>query len=253
MKPVSDELVKLEMLAEQDTFVHKCHPAIKIAVTLLFIIAAVSGGRYDLARPLALLAYPWLLATLSATPLNLLHRRFIWALPFPLFAGIANVIFEQNSLYIIGGISISFGLVSLIVLILKTYLTVMAVFILLTTTRWQDISAILEKCHIPSLFCNTLTLIYRYLSVLTEEAWRMYHAYLLRAPRQKGIRLMDMGPFCGQLVLQSYDRASRLYAAMKCRGWTTSSSVAAKRPLASADLLYLFCSLCFVLALVVIF
>lgn len=253
MRLISEELIKLESLAEQDTFVHKCHPVIKIIVTLLFTLIVVTGGRYDLARPLALLAYPWLLSTLSTTPLNILHRRFIWALPFPIFAGIANLIFEQAPLYVLGSLSISFGLVSLIVLMLKTYLTVMTVLMLLATTRWQDIFAVCERCHVPPVFCQTLTLIYRYLSVLTDEAWRMYHAYLLRSPRQKGINIRDMGTFCGQLILQSFDRAGRLYAAMKCRGWTVSSSGIAQRPLVFSDLLYLFCSLSIVVALAAIF
>ncbi len=253
MRLVSGELIKLESLAEQDTFVHKCHPAIKIIVTFLFIIISVSGGRYQLASPIALLAYPWLLSTLSATPLKILHQRFIWALPFPVFAGIANLIFEQAPLYTLGGISISYGLVSLIVLVLKTYLTVIAVLLLLATTRWQDIFAVCERCHIPQIFCQTLTLIYRYLAVLTDEAWRMYHSYLLRAPRKKAIHFKDMGTFCGQLILRSFDRASRLYAAMKCRGWNSSSSVASKQPLVFSDLVYLFCSLCAVIVLTAIF
>ena len=47
----------------------------------------------------------------------------------------------------------------------------------------------------------------------------MYTAYALRAPGQKGIKMKDMGSFTGQLILRSFDRAERVYQAMKCRGF----------------------------------
>jgi cobalt/nickel transport system permease protein len=63
---------------------------------------------------------------------------------------------------------------------------------------------------------------YRYMSVLLGEASVMYHAYLLRAPKEKGIKMKDMGSFLGQLILRSFDRADRIYQAMKCRGFEGS-------------------------------
>jgi cobalt/nickel transport system permease protein len=50
----------------------------------------------------------------------------------------------------------------------------------------------------------------------------MYIAYSLRGPRRRGIAFADMGPFVGQLLLKIFDRADRIYNAMKCRGYAIS-------------------------------
>jgi cobalt/nickel transport system permease protein len=60
---------------------------------------------------------------------------------------------------------------------------------------------------------------WRYLSVLLGEASAINTAYMLRSPGSRGIKMKDMGSFLGQLLLRSIDRAERVYAAMKCRGF----------------------------------
>jgi cobalt/nickel transport system permease protein len=60
---------------------------------------------------------------------------------------------------------------------------------------------------------------YRYIGVLLAEAYAMGVAYSLRSPNRKGIEMRDMGSFAGQLLIRSFDRADRVYSAMKCRGY----------------------------------
>jgi hypothetical protein len=59
---------------------------------------------------------------------------------------------------------------------------------------------------------------YRYLSVLWDEAAAMVTAYTLRCGGA-GIGIKDSGPFLGRLLLRGFDRAGRVYQAMKCRGY----------------------------------
>jgi cobalt/nickel transport system permease protein len=61
---------------------------------------------------------------------------------------------------------------------------------------------------------------YRYISTLLGEAATMLTSYLLRSPRQKGVKMRDMGSFLGQLILLSAARAEHVYQAMKCRGFS---------------------------------
>ena len=110
-------------------------------------------------------------------------------------------------------------MVTFLTLLLKTILTVMAVLILAAATRMNDMIYALISMHIPSLIVIQIMMTYRYMSVLMKEASLMYHAYLLRAPKEKGIRLADMGSFLGQLILRSFDRAERIYQSMQCRGF----------------------------------
>jgi cobalt/nickel transport system permease protein len=65
-----------------------------------------------------------------------------------------------------------------------------------------------------------IVLTYRYIATLLDEAGDSWTAYTLRSPGLKAIKMKDMGNFMGHLLLRSFDKAERVYYAMKCRGFT---------------------------------
>jgi cobalt/nickel transport system permease protein len=117
----------------------------------------------------------------------------------------------------------------------KTLLAVSAVLILMAATTFTDISRQLALMGMPKIICLQLILTYRYLAVLIREAASMFTAYILRAPGRKGIRIQNMGSFLGTLLLRSFDRAERVYQAMKCRGFDGIYRSGGKRRLRPAD------------------
>lgn len=92
---------------------------------------------------------------------------------------------------------------------------------------------------VPKIFCKQILLTYRYISVLVEEASRMMKAYYLRAPGQKGVKMKDLGSFIGQMLLRTYDRAQRVYEAMKLRGFNGEYNSTASLKIKLSDYLYL--------------
>ena len=224
MKPIGaiqfSQIHTLEQLADGNTAVPSLHPAVKLLSTLVYIGAVVSFGRYDLGGLLPMLMYPFLFMALSETPYRLLLKRFLIALPFAVFAGVSNVFLDRTPVLSLGGIAVSGGVLSFLVLLLKTYLTVMAVLLLVSTTTLASLSALLSRIRVPAVFLMQLSMTYRYLSVLLEEAGTMMTAYALRRRSGKGILLRNMGSFVGQLLLRSFQRAERVYCAMKLRGFS---------------------------------
>lgn len=210
----------LENIAEGDTFIHHLNPLTKTSTTFLYVVLVVSFGRYSISGLLPFIFYPIVFMSLGEIPLKPLLSRLAIALPFCIFAGIANVIFDQETMTTFLGFNISFGLISLLSIILKAILTVMAVLILIATTKMSVISRQLIRLKVPSIFVLLLSMIYRYISVALEETINMYTAYSLRSPYNKGIKIKDMGNFVGQLLLRSFDRGERVYFAMKCRGFS---------------------------------
>ena len=219
MKNNIHNLYTLEQLSSTDTSVHRLHPAVKLIVTLFFIVTVVSFDRYAFGRLIPYVFYPTLLMALSETPYALLFRRFLLALPFCLLAGISNLFFDQTTAMTIGGIDISFGTVSLVSIVFKTYLCVMALLILVSVTPMTQLTSAMRRLRIPNIFVLLFELTYRYIGVLADEAHSMYTAYSLRHFGRGGIDIRDMGSFIGQLLLRSFDRAERIYSAMKCRGY----------------------------------
>ncbi len=210
----------------------------KLLSALVFIVAVVSVGRYDLFGLVPYLIYPFVLMPASETPYRPVLKRFALALPFAVFAGLANMVFDTAPAFFIGGLGVSLGAVSFLVILIKTYLAVMAVLILAATTTLQELSHQLVRIKVPAVLVMLITMIYRYLSILLSEASAMVTAYTLRSPGARGIRIKHMGSFVGQLLLRSVDRASRVYAAMKCRGYQGAVGYAPKRRVAWRDVVF---------------
>jgi len=213
------ELYLLEGLSDRGTAVHRLHPRAKLIITFVYIVAVVSFNRYDVLGEVPFFLYTAIICAIADLPLRILHKRFLIALPFCAFVGLTNLFLDQNIAFMIGGAVITYGLLSLIAIVLRTYLCVMAVFILIATTPFPALTRELRRMRMPRIFITLIEMIYRYIGVLIDEAASMSTAYKLRSVASKNIAMKHMGPFVGQLVLRSYDRGERVYAAMACRGF----------------------------------
>jgi cobalt/nickel transport system permease protein len=227
----------LERFSAGGTAIHGLHPAAKLFSAMFFIVTVVSFDRYSLLSLTPYAFYPAILMALSETPCGMLLRRFLIALPFCLFAGLSNLVFDRAPAFALGGLAVSFGALSLAALLLRAYLCVMAALILVATTRMGEITGQLRRLHAPAALVVMLELTYRYIGVLLDEAGSMRAAYLLRGGR-RGIEMRHMGSFVGGLVVRSFDRAERVYAAMKCRGYDMRERRASPRALSARDLAF---------------
>jgi len=241
-----NEIYSLENFASGDTFVHKLHPLVKLFGTLAFIVVTVSFDRYAAARLVPLFLYPFALSALSETPLRFLMKRVLPALPFCLFIGAANLFFERDAAFYLLGIAVSRGMVSFTVIVLRTVLCVAAALLLVAVTPFCELAAQLKRLGIPGIFITVFEMTYRYAGVMFGEAASMRAAYSLRAPGGKGIGLKHAGSFAGVFLLRSFDRAERVYAAMRLRGYTAGSGARVKRAFTAADVIYIasVCSFC---------
>jgi len=218
-------LYALEQLSAGNTVIHRLHPMAKLLTSVVFIVTVVSFDRYALGRLVPYILYPVLLMALSETPFSMVHKRFLVALPFCLFAGISNIIFDRAGAFAIGNVIISYGFISFVTILFRTYLCVMAVLILVSVTPLGELTREMRRLRVPVIFIVMFELTYRYIGVLLNEAFSMGIAYALRNSGKKGIEIKDMGSFTGQLLIRSFDRADRVYNAMKCRGYASGYSL----------------------------
>ena len=230
------EFYALEQLAVGNTCIHRLHPLSKLLASAVFIVTVVSFNRYAPDRLVPYILYPLLLMALSETPYTMLFKRFLVALPFCLFAGISNVFLDRTAAFAIGGITISYGLISLITILLKTWLCVMAVLILVSVTAFSQLAGAMRLLRIPNIFIIIFEMTYRYIGLFLNEAYSMGIAYSLRSANSKNIQMKDMGSFAGQLLIRSFDRADRVYNAMKCRGYALQYNLKNSRKFASEKL-----------------
>lgn len=240
---------QLEQMAEGHTVIHRLHPLAKLTMTLTYVLVVVSFPAHTLSAMVPMILYPVLGMALSETPWSPLLRRMLLAAPFAVVMGLSNLLLDRNIRFFLAGIPMTGGLVSCLSILLKTALTVSAVLLLIATTPLTELTGQLARIHVPRVLCLQFILTYRYISVLLHEAEQMYTAYRLRAGNIRGIRMADVGFFLGQLLLRSYDRADRVYCAMKCRGYDGGYHAGAAKRQAPRDI-WLSLTVCAALLLV---
>ena len=205
------EIKRLEELSAGDTAVHRLSPSAKLLAAFVYLVCIMSLERHSVTRLSPFLFYPVLMCVLASVPAGLLLKRVLPALPFAFFAGVSCLMFERGTAGEVAGVRISLGMLSFAMIFCRTMLCVAAVMILVAVTPFADLMDALRRMHVPSVFADLLEMMYRYLSVLSEEAELMLTAFRLRS----GGRFRPDIP--GQLFLRSADRAERIYDAMKCR------------------------------------
>ena len=229
----------LESLAAGQTVVHRLHPLAKLLSTFTFIMIVASFGRYDVLRLAPYLLFPLVMMALAELPYRLLLSRALIALPFCLFAGISNVIIDRAEAFYVGRVAVSYGFLSLATIVLKLVLCVMAALLLVATTPFAEITAHMRRLCIPGVFVMVFEMTFRYIGVLMEEVYLMTTAYSLRSGVKRALNVNHMGSFVGQLLLRGFDRAERIFAAMCCRGYSSSPIPIPGRRLRPADILAL--------------
>ncbi|MCD7876527.1 MAG: cobalt ECF transporter T component CbiQ [Cloacibacillus porcorum] len=234
------EIYSLEQLAGGGSVIHALDPRAKIVGTLFYIAAVVSFGRGELSALAPFVLYPAVALALAGIPGSMIFKRSLVALPFCLFAGLSSAFFDRSVLFTVGGLHVTAGWMALFTIVFRTLLCVSAVLILVAVTPFRELTEGLRRLRLPAVFISLFEMTYRYLGTLAGEALSMYTAYSLRGGGKKGVAMRDMGSFAGQLLLRSFDRAERVYQAMKCRGYQSAPpSAIRKRRLVPGDLVFI--------------
>ena len=213
------ELREMDTLAAGNSPVHRLHPLCKLVVTIVYIATVVSFPKYDFTGLMVMVLYPVALFQAAGIPLRTCFYKLRAVLPLVCAVGLVNPFLDRVPLMQLGGLTVTGGMVSMVTLMLKGVFSLMASFLLISTTPMDTLCAALRKLHVPSILTTLLLLTYRYIGVLLEQAAIMTEAYRLRAPGQKGIHISAWGSFLGQLLLRSMDRAQELYGNMLLRSF----------------------------------
>lgn len=213
------EFREMDALAAQNSPIHRLHPLVKLTVTLAYIICVVSFQKYQFSALAIMVLYPILMFQISGIPVRTCFYKLRIVLPLVCAVGLLNPLYDKATLFTMGSIAVSGGVVSMITLMMKGIFALMASFLLIATTPMDSLCAALRKIKIPGMLVTLLLLTYRYVSVMLNEVSIMTEAYHLRAPNQRGIHISAWGSFLGQLLLRSMDRAEVLYESMQLRGF----------------------------------
>ncbi len=202
---------------------HRMQPEVKLAATLLFVVAVVAAPREAF---WAFGAYAAIVIGLMITarlPAGFVGRRLLIEIPFLLFA-----VFLP---FVGGGERTDVAFLSLSVeglwaawnILAKATLGASASIVLAATTQVPEILTGLSRLRAPKAIVAIMGFMVRYLDVVIGELNRMRIALRSRgyAPRRLG-EAGALAATAGTLFIRSYERGERVYLAMMARGYAGS-------------------------------
>ena len=133
----------LEELAARDTLLTRLSPLAKLLSVLFYLAVTLSFPQAALSGLLGMALYPCLLYPLGDLPLRRALGDFRFLLPVPLFLGLVPALFGK------------FSALLLAVLVLKSLLAFLAVFLLAASTGMYALTASLARLHAPRLFTTS--------------------------------------------------------------------------------------------------
>lgn len=203
--------------------IHSLHPQIKTMIVLA-LLAFISLNPIDRAFFYFSLGFLFLiLLFLSHIPFLFIFLRSLVILPIVLV--ISFSLFFSKS---VGSLNPGSHLISsnqpplflFLSLSLKSWLSILYLSLLVSTTRFSEILKSLEKLGLPSTLLGVLSFLYRYLFLFVDQGERMVRAFNSRGkPGSARLNLKVFGNLLGVLFLRSYERSERVYQAMLARGY----------------------------------
>jgi len=215
----------LDRYADIDSPVHRLDPRVKTFSLFLFVFVVVSAPLSPLF--IAYFIPLFSLTLLARLPLIHIFKRSLVVVPFVLLVTVFSLTLPEGPKIFANVLA-------------KSWLSVLSMTLLTSTTRFPDFLKALEYFHIPSIFTNILAFMYRYLFLFAGELERMHRAAASRNLQGSfRRRLRIAGNLIGALFIRAYERGERVYIAMLSRGYKHDFHTPHEFRMNSADALFL--------------
>ena len=200
---------------------HDVQPHVKLASTLLFVLAVVATPREAF---WAFGAFAVLLIVVTAwarVSIPFVARRMLIEIPFLLFAFFLPIVGSGERTDVLGASLSIGGLWAAWNILAKATLGAWASILLAATTQVPHLLEGFTRLRAPRVITAIMGFMVRYLDVIVDEWNRMRVALRSRAYRPRSLRQAGaMAAASGSLFIRSYERGERVYLAMLSRGYT---------------------------------
>ncbi|MBQ3664702.1 MAG: cobalt ECF transporter T component CbiQ [Lachnospiraceae bacterium] len=232
------EIHHLDHEAKKENILTRINPLAKLIITFLYIILLTSIDRYKPQQCIYMCIYLILIKIIGEISMKKCIKRLKVIFTIVLVIGIANPIINRNIVAQIGKIPISSGMISMTTLMIKGCFAIIASYFFIITTGMENFCVALRMIHIPGVLITVILLIYRYIIVFLKEVQRIWTAYSMRAPNQKGVNFKAWGSMIGSLMIRSIDKAGNVYDSMELRGFNPDTFFDKKNGFCEIDLIY---------------
>jgi len=244
----------IDKFAYQDSAIHRLDSRIKFLVVLVFTAVVISLPRSSMSILACYAIGPFALLVWAGIPLKFVFKKILLVSPFVLVLALSCPLYDRTPMVISFGPfswQSSMGWMRCFVILGKFVVTMLALIGLVSTTRFSDLLAGLQKLGFPRLLIIQLGFLYRYIFVLIDRAHHILRARAGRKLRNLGFKteLRTAASMLGSLFIRSIDTAEHISIAMQARGfdgnWRTISKLQVRR----CDLIFVLTAAVFILGL----
>jgi cobalt/nickel transport system permease protein len=200
---------------------HRLDPRGKIVVAALFAILIAVTRIYAVA--LGGLALACLYLALARLPVKKVAIRLLLVNSFILFLWLVlPFTYPGDAVWHLGPLTATRqGLAYTGLITLKSNAIIMALIALIATVPVVTLGQALHNLKLPDKLCHLLLFTYRYIYVFEQEYRRLVQAMKIRGfqPRTNLHTYRSYAYLAAMLLVRSFDRAERVFAAMRCRGF----------------------------------
>lgn len=236
----------IDQFSYLDSPVHRLDPRTKIVVFLSFVVLMVLTPIQQV--PKFGLYLGWLAAViaLSRVPVPYILKHALLIVPFALMVAVFLPFLHRGApiwSWDRGPLRLQVtreGLWVLLNVLVKSFLSVLTMVTLASTTKFSELLKGFERLRMPRIMVLILSFLYRYIFVLIDQVYRMKRARDSRNVGHKGPlwNAKIVGHMIGVLFIRTYEKAERIYAAMASRGFDGEVRTLSVLKIRSADVLF---------------
>lgn len=212
MKDISKaiyDIRKIDELGDMNTKIHKIDSAIKIIVTIIYVIKILSIKQFTILNITCIVLYPLILFIIGKVQIKFILKKVIYVFPIILGLSVINLIidFSYSEIYFS------------VLLLFKCTFALVGALLLIVTTGINNLAFGLKKLKIPNILIMQILMLHRYVILMMEECYKVKSAYELRTLGEKSMTMKDYVQIVGQMFLKTLDISENVYEAMKLRGF----------------------------------
>lgn len=221
------------MISEIDRYagisspIHRWDPRLRLVSIFALIFSVML--LYSLQLVVIGMIFAIILTCISKIPFSFVISRmklvFIFVIPFFVIIPF-TIIGTGVEVASFGGITLSYRGLEYVkfaaLIVLKALTAVMLVFPMIGTSRMDITIKALEGLHLPNKLVQMFAFTYRYIFVLDDEFTRMDRSLASRGFKRRGnlYTLTTISKAIAMLFVKSYERADRVFYAMRSKGYS---------------------------------
>ncbi len=244
----------IDKFAYQDSCVHRLDSRIKFIAVLAFTVVVISLPPTSLSILTCYAVGPFTLLVLGRIPLRFALKHILVISPFVLVLALSCPLYDKTPLTVAFGPltwQTSTGWMRCFSILAKFIVTMLALIALVSTTRFNDLLAGLQRLGLPKLLTIQLGFLYRYIFILIDRAHHILRARAGRHLKNLGAKteLKTAAAMVGSLLVRSLDTAEHINIAMQSRGFDRKWRTISKLQIRTSDIFFAASAAVFILGL----